>query len=70
MESRTAAANMKIWIVDSDIGVSPDRAVGLGPPHQETLPWAWACPGRWPFSVLGPWTLAQHSCISFQRFET
>ena len=35
---RTVAANMSIWIVDSDIGGTPDRALGLDPAHEETLP--------------------------------
>ena len=34
---RTVAANMSIWIVDSDIGGPPDRALGLGPAHEEIL---------------------------------
>ena len=37
---RTVAANMSSWTVDSDIGGSSDRAVGSGPAHEETLPWA------------------------------
>jgi len=37
---KTVAANMSIWIVDSDIGGTPDRALGPGPVHEETLPWA------------------------------
>ena len=52
---RTVVANMNIWIADSDIGGPPDRALGPGPAHEETLPWAWARPGPWPFRVPGPW---------------
>ena len=39
---RTVVANMIIWIADSDIGGLPDRALGPGPAHEETLPWALA----------------------------
>ena len=51
---RTVVANMNIWIADSDIEGPPVRALGPGPAHEETLPWAWAHPGPWPFRVPGP----------------
>ena len=38
---RTVAANMSSLNVDCDIGGSPDSALGPGPGHEETLPWAW-----------------------------
>ena len=47
------AANMSVWIVDSHIGGPPDRALGSGPSHEKTLPWAWDRPGPWPFRGLG-----------------
>ena len=34
----TVAANMRIWIIDSDIGVPPDQAFGPGPAQKKTLP--------------------------------
>ena len=52
---RTVATYMNVCIVDSDIEGPPDRALGPGPAHEETLPWAWARPGLWLFRVLGPW---------------
>ena len=40
---------MSIWIVDSDIGGSPDRALGPGPAHEEPLLCGFIrVPGPWP----------------------
>ena len=50
---RTVAANMSVWIIDFHIEDPPDRALGSGPAHEETFPWAWARPGRCPFRVPG-----------------
>ena len=50
-----------------DIRGAPDRALGPDPAHEETLRWAWARPGPWPFRVSGrwvyegPWALARHT---------
>ena len=35
---RKVAANMGIWIVESDIGSPPDRAASPGPTHEELAP--------------------------------
>ena len=47
------AANMSFWSVDSDIGNSPDGALGLGPTHEETLPCALAFYNSWALGPLG-----------------
>ena len=39
---RTVAATKSFWSVDFDVGGLPDRALGLGPVREETLPWALA----------------------------
>ena len=50
-----------------DIRGALDRALGPDPAHEETLRWAWARPGPWPFRVSGrwvyegPWALARHT---------
>ena len=36
-------------------GPWPSTRGDSGPAHEETLPWAWARPGRRPFRGLGPW---------------
>ena len=41
-------------MIDSDKRRAPDRAFDLGPAHEETLPWARALPGHWPFRVPRP----------------
>ena len=50
---RTVAANMSIWIVDSDIGGSLDRALGFGSGHEETL-LGLDRTGLRPLGALGP----------------